>query len=226
MYKLFLVEDDPGIAESIQTLAKSWGFQVDTVSDFGRVVQEFLASAPHLVLMDISLPFYNGYHWCSQIRKISKVPILFLSSASDNMNIVMAMNMGADDFVSKPFDMAVLIAKVQALLRRSYDYSTTAPVLEHRGAFLNTGDCSLTYGGERIDLSKIEYRILLCLMENKGKVVSREKLMQRLWETDCFVDENTLTVNVGRLRKKLETCGLPGFISTKFGMGYVIEDCV
>ena len=139
MYKLFLVEDDPGIAESIQTLAKSWGFQVDTVSDFGRVVQEFLASAPHLVLMDISLPFYNGYHWCSQIRKISKVPILFLSSASDNMNIVMAMNMGADDFVSKPFDMAVLIAKVQALLRRSYDYSTTAPVIEHRGAFLNTG---------------------------------------------------------------------------------------
>lgn len=151
------------------------------------------------------------------------MPIIFISSAADNMNIVMAMSMGADDFIAKPFDGSVLMAKIQALLRRSYDFAAAVPLLEHRGAFLDTGDNSLTYGGERIALTKNEYRILLCLMENKGRVVSREKLMERLWETDSFVDENTLTVNVGRLRKKLDAAGLAGFIATKFGVGYIVE---
>lgn len=173
---------------------------------------------------NIALPFFNGYHWCSEIRKVSKVPIIFISSASDNMNMVMAMNMGADDFITKPFDQSVLMAKLQAMLRRTYDFAAAVPVLEHRGALLNTGDNTLTYKDEKISLSKNEFRILLILMENKGKVVSREKLMELLWETDSFVDENTLSVNVGRLRKRLDAAGLEDFITTKFGVGYMIEN--
>lgn len=223
MYKLFLVEDDSGIASAVTKLAEAWAFEVRCCRDFRRVTEELTEFAPHIVLLDIGLPFFNGYHWCGEIRKLSNVPIIFISSAADNLNIVMAMNLGADDFIAKPFDGNVLMAKVQALLRRTYDFAESAPILSHRGAFLNTGDNTLTYQDERIELSKNEYRILACLMEQKGSVVSREKLMERLWETDSFVDENTLSVNVNRLRKKLETSGLSGFITTKFGVGYLIE---
>ena len=222
--RILIVEDDAAIAGAVSRLLKSWNMQPRCVRDFRAVTAEFTAFDPHLVLMDVTLPFFNGYHWCSEIRKTSQVPIIFISSASDNMNIVMALNMGADDFIAKPFDLNVLIAKVQALMRRSYDYAPSAPVLEHRGAILNTGDGSLFYRERQIELSKNEYRILLTLMRSKGKVVSREKLMEQLWSTDSFVDENTLSVNVGRLRKKLEAAGLNGFITTKFGVGYVIHD--
>ena len=211
-----------GIAGSVRDIARSWDFDVHICEDFFNVTSEFVRFQPHIVLMDISLPFFNGYHWCGEIRKLSSVPIIFISSASDNMNIVMAMNMGGDDFIAKPFDGAVLMAKVQALLRRTYDFSASSPVLTHRGAFLNTGDNTLIFGDERVELSKNEYRILHCLMENKGKVVSREKLMERLWETDSFIDENTLTVNVNRLRKKLDAVGIDDFIATKFGVGYIV----
>ncbi len=223
-YKLFLVEDDALITDFVSKMAEQWGFTVRTAKNFRNILSEFVTFAPHLVLMDIALPYFNGYHWCSEIRKISHVPIVFLSSASDNMNIVMAMNMGGDDFIAKPFDPAVLIAKIQSLLRRSYDFSLSNPILEHRGALLNTGDGTLIYRGEKIDLTKNEYRILLCLMEHKGKTVSREKLMETLWQTDAFVDENTLSVNVGRLRKKLDAAGLTNFITTKFGVGYLIAE--
>lgn len=223
MYKLFIVEDDTGIAEAIKVQAKMWDMQVHCTENFHNVMTEFSEFSPHIVLLDIALPFFNGYHWCSEIRKVSKVPIIFISSASDNMNMVMAMNMGADDFIAKPFDQSVLMAKLQALLRRTYDFASAVPILEHRGAILNTGENTLTYNGEKISLSKNEYRILLVLMENKGRIVSREKLMEQLWETDSFVDENTLSVNVNRLRKRLETAGLQNFIVTKFGVGYLIE---
>ena len=223
MYRILIVEDDMGIAEAIQIQAGMWNLDAAYIHNFRNVMEEFTAFDPHLVLLDITLPFFNGYHWCNEIRKVSKVPIIFISSASDNMNIVMAMNMGGDDFIAKPFDQSVLIAKIQALLRRSYDFGTAAPVLEHRGAELNTGDNTLTFQEQKIELTKNEYRILLALMESKGKVVSREKLMERLWESDSFVDENTLTVNVNRLRKKLDAAGLPNFIVTKFGVGYLIE---
>jgi len=173
--------------------------------------------------MDISLPFFNGYHWCSEVRKISKVPIIFISSASDNMNIVMAMNMGGDDFIVKPFDLNVLTAKVQAMLRRTYDFAASTTLIEHMGAILNINDNSLTYDGEKIELTKNEFKILNILMENKGRIVRRDVLMNRLWETDSYVDENTLTVNITRLRKKLETAGLESFISTKKGVGYIVE---
>lgn len=223
MYRILIVEDDPGIARGLGQLIAAWGMEAVTVRDFQNVSGEFAACNPHLVLMDIGLPFMNGYHWCSEIRRVSQVPIIFLSSASDNMNIIMAMNMGADDFIPKPFDGNVLIAKIQALLRRAYSFGESSPVLEHRGAMLNTGDNSLTYQGKQISLSKNEYRILLELMKSSGKVVSREKLMEALWQTDSFVDENALTVNVGRLRKKLEAAGLTDFIETKFGVGYRID---
>ena len=223
MYRLFIVEDDRGIAEAIKEQAALWDLQTECVKNFRQVITEVAEFQPHLILLDILLPFFNGYHWCSEIRKTSKVPIIFISSASDNMNIVMAMNMGADDFIAKPFDQTVLMAKIQALLRRTYDFTTSIPVIEHRGAWLNTDDNTLSYGERRIELSKNEYRILLTLMQSKGKVVSREKLMELLWETDSFVDENTLTVNVGRLRKKLDAAGLQEFITTKFGIGYIIE---
>ena len=224
MYRLWIVEDDKGIAEAIKVQAEQWDMQVRCVQDFRNVMTEFAEFDPHIVLLDISLPFFNGYHWCSEIRKVSKVPIIFISSASDNLNMVMAMNLGADDFIAKPFDQSVLMAKLQALLRRTYDFGAAQPVLEHKGALLGTGDSTLTYNGEKISLSKNEFRILSVLLKNKGKVVSREKLMQALWETDSFVDENTLSVNVNRLRKRLGAAGLDDFITTKFGVGYLIGD--
>lgn len=222
MYRIFVVEDDRGIAEAIVRQAERWQMEARAVQDFRNVMGEFADFSPHLVLLDITLPVFDGYHWCRELRRVSSVPIIFISSASDGMNIIMAMNMGADDFIAKPFDFSVLIAKMQALLRRTYDFGQAAPILSCRDAVLNTGDSSLTYGGERVELTKNEYRILLTLMQNRGRVVSREKLMEALWETDCFVDENTLSVNVGRLRRRLEAIGLSDFISTKFGVGYMV----
>ena len=223
MYRALIVEDDRSIAKLIKEQAQMWDIDCRMVENFRDVLADFTEYQPHIVLLDIGLPIFNGYHWCSEIRKISKVPIIFISSASDNMNIVMAMNMGADDFISKPFDGMVLIAKVQALLRRVYDFAASVPVLEYRGAFLNTGDDTLSFNGRSIPLSKNEYRILLCLMENRGKIVSRDRLMERLWKTQQFVDENTLTVNINRLRKKLDAAGLTDFITTKVGLGYLVE---
>lgn len=224
MYRLLIVEDDRGIAEGVREQAEAWDITARIVTDFHNVMAEFSRFDPHIVLLDISLPFFNGYHWCGEIRRVSNVPVIFISSAADNMNMIMAMNMGADDFIAKPFDGSVLIAKIQALLRRTYDFAPSVPVLDHKGAMLNTGDGSFLYKNEKIPLSKNEYRILLTLMKNKGKTVSRERLMEQLWETDSFVDENTLSVNVNRLRKRLEAAGLEGFITTKFGVGYIIEN--
>ncbi|MBP5166299.1 MAG: response regulator transcription factor [Oscillospiraceae bacterium] len=222
-YRILIVEDDEGISQALCAQMAQWGLRGEPVGDLSDVMADFVRIQPHLVLMDISLPFMNGYHWCGEIRKVSSVPVIFISSAGDNMNIIMAVNMGADDFVVKPFDANVLIAKIRALLRRSYDYSESAPLLEHRGAVLSTGEAVLVFGDQRLELTKNEYRILLTLMQNKGKTVSREKLMEALWQTDSFVDENTLTVNVGRLRKKLDGIGLSDFITTKFGLGYCLE---
>lgn len=223
MYKILIIEDDRSIAGTVKSNLEKWGFEARCAENFKDIMSEFSEFSPHLVLMDIGLPFYNGFYWCSEIRKISKVPVVFLSSASDNMNIIMAMNMGGDDFISKPFDLTVLMAKIQAILRRTYDFGSETSVITHKGAMLNVADAALCYNGEKIDLTKNEYRILLTLLENKGKVVSRDLLMNKLWETDSYVDENTLTVNVSRLRKKLERSGLTDFIETRSGMGYIVE---
>ena len=222
MYRVLIAEDDDAISHALKKYLESWGLEAACVTDFSDVMAEFAAYDPQLVLLDIKLPFFNGYHWCRQIRAVSKVPVIFISSASENMNIVMAMNMGGDDFIAKPFDLDVLIAKVQAVLRRAYDYAGTSRLMECRGAVLNTADATLTYNGEKLDLTKNEYRILELLMSQRGKTVSRDAIMARLWENDSFVDENALTVGVTRLRRKLESSGLEGFIMTKKGLGYQV----
>ena len=222
MYKILIVEDDPVIAEAVKRALTTWGYRAQIVRDFRRVMEEFEAFEAQLTLMDISLPFFNGYHWCAEIRKRSKSPVIFLSSASDNMNVLMALNMGGDDFIAKPFDLDVLIAKVQAMLRRTYDFAQAPQQLTQGDVTLNLSDASLDVAGERIDLTKNEFRILELLMTHRGAVVPRDQIMERLWETDSYIDDNTLTVNVARLRKKLEGAGLDAFILTKKGMGYMV----
>lgn len=223
MYKILIIEDDEIIRDTLKKNIEEWGFKAFYIEDFTRVIEKVVAIDPQLILLDISLPFFNGYHWCSEIRKISKVPIVFLSSASDNINIVMAMNMGADDFIAKPFDLNVLMAKIQALLRRTYDFGRTASLMEHKGAIFNASDSTISYQGKKLELTKNEDKILQLLMEHKGKTVSRDAIMTKLWESDSFIDDNTLTVNITRLRKKLDTIGLEHFILTKKGIGYLVE---
>lgn len=223
MYKILLVEDDPVIAEQIKNHLEMWQYRIHLIKDFSDVKGEFIKHNPDIILMDIGLPFFNGYHWCAEIRKLSTVPIIFISSADDNMNIVMAMQMGADDFISKPFDLHVLLAKIQALLRRTYAFQGTSHLISHRGAVLNLSEYMITYEGKKIELTKNELKMMQVLMESASKVVSRSQLMEHLWESDHFIDDNTLTVNITRLRKKLEDIGLKDFIVTKKGIGYMIS---
>ncbi len=223
MYKILLVEDDEIISKSIKQHLGNWNFEVVIAQDFRNITKEFNECNAHIVLLDLILPFYDGFYWCKEIRKISNVPIVFLSSASDNMNIVMAVNMGGDDFISKPFNVSVLLAKIQAILRRTYDMPNGISILEHKGIILNLNDFTLSYRDKSMELTKNEFRILETLLVNKGKIVSRDTLMMKLWQDDNYVEENTLTVNVTRLRKKLEDLGIDDFIKTKVGCGYIIE---
>lgn len=222
MHKILIVEDDSTIAKAVAEHLRKWDMLVKCIDNFQKVSEEFSAYMPDLVLMDIKLPYYNGFYWCSEIRKSSKVPIVFLSSADDNMNIVMAMNMGGDDFISKPFDLNVLTAKIGAMLRRTYSLEMQSNVLEYKGISLNLNDTTLLCGTEKIVLTKNEFIIIRTLLEKTGKVVSREEIMERLWGNEEFVDDNTLTVNMTRLRKKLEQQGYADLIETKRGMGYII----
>ncbi|ADQ47272.1 two component transcriptional regulator, winged helix family [Caldicellulosiruptor kronotskyensis 2002] len=223
MYKIMIIEDDISIAETIKNHLSKWDFDVRYVTDFKNIIECFIQFEPHLVLIDIILPFYNGFYWCNEIRKISKVPIMFISSASDNMNIIMAINMGGDDFIEKPFDLNVLTAKVHALIRRTYSFVSNINLIEYKGVILNLNNTTLLYQNKKIELTKNEYKILQLLMENAGRVVSREEIMQHLWQSDSFIDDNTLTVNITRLRKKLAELGLENFIKTKKGIGYIID---
>ncbi|MDE7447026.1 MAG: response regulator transcription factor [Lachnospiraceae bacterium] len=224
MFRILIVEDDHMISEKMKKHLEKWGYEVACVTDFANVLQHFEQFAPQLVLMDIGLPFYNGYYWCGEIRKSSQVPIIFISSASDNMNIVMAVNMGGDDFIAKPFDLDVLAAKVQAILRRTYSFQNQPSVLEYKNILLNLSDMSLSCGERRLELTRNEFRILQILFENAGAVVTREGIMKRLWDDECFVDDNTLTVNMNRLRKRLEEAGINMVISTKKGVGYQLDE--
>lgn len=223
MYKILIVEDDETIAGGLKTILGKWNYQAECMTDFKDVMGKFVDFDPQLVLLDIVLPFFNGFHWCQEIRKISKVPIIFLSSANDNMNIVMAMNMGGDEFIEKPFDLNVVTAKVQAVLRRTYEFRGTADIMGWNGAILNLADATVLYQDQKQELTKNEFKILQMLLENTGKIVSRESIMTRLWDSNEFIDDNTLTVNVARLRKKMEQIGLGGKIITKKGIGYMVE---
>ena len=205
MYRILVVEDDMTIAKALASHLRKWDYEVACVEDFKNVMEIFAEYDPQLVLLDIVLPFFNGFHWCQEIRQLSKVPIIFISSAGDNMNIVMAMNMGGDEFIEKPFDLNVVTAKVQAMLRRTYAFHGSANIIVHHGLLLNLGDASLSYQGEKIELTKNEFKIF------------------QLWESDEFIDENTLTVNIARLRKKLGIAGLEDWIVTKKGIGYMVQ---
>ena len=220
MHKILLVEDDEVIRQQVKKILEQWEYEVVLVEDFMEVLSLFVKEEPHLVLMDIGLPLFNGYHWCQEIRKVSKVPIMFLSSRDQAMDIVMAINMGGDDFVTKPFDQNVLLAKIQGLLRRSYEFGKDQSLLEYMGVILNLKAMDLVYQGEVVSLTKNEFQILQVLFERSGNIVSREDLMKELWNSVFFIDDNTLSVNVARLRKKLEAVGLKDFIETKKGVGY------
>lgn len=223
MYKIMIIEDDLTIARTLTNHLSKWDYEAVFVDDFKNILEQFHEIDPHIVLLDIMLPFFNGFYWCSEIRKVSKVPVVFISSADDNMNIVMAMNMGGDDFIAKPFDLNVLTAKLGAILRRAYSLQEHINIIQHKGVVLNLNDTTLTYANNKIDLTKNDYKIIQLLMESAGKIVSRDEIMQRLWESDQFIDDNTLTVNMTRLRKKLSEIGLDNFIITKKGLGYLVE---
>ena len=197
-YTVMIVEDDEVIAEMVKEDLERWDYEVWIASDLKNVAGQVERQKPDLILLDINLPFYNGFYWCKEIRTFSKVPIIFLSSADDNMNIVMAMDMGGDDFIAKPFDSSVLTAKV---------------------------DAALHYQEQQLELTKNEFKIMKMLMENAGSLVSRDRLIARLWDDGDFIDDNTLTVNVTRIRKKLKSMGVEDFIQTKKGIGYKVKEC-
>lgn len=224
MYKIFIVEDDATIAKTLEAHLGKWDYEIKCAKDFRNVREECIVFKPHLVLMDILLPFYNGFHWCTLIREVSKVPIVFLSSANDNMNIVMAMNMGGDEFIEKPFDLNVVTAKVQALLRRTYSFQGTQNVINYRDIVLNLNDATILHTNGKLELTKNEFRIVQLLLENTGKIVPRDDIISRLWESDAYIDDNTLTVNVARIRKKLESIGYGDMIVTKKGIGYMVAE--
>lgn len=223
MYKIMLVEDDATITEVLERQLKRWGYEVHAQVDFDRVMEEFLQWKPDLVLMDISLPYFNGYYWCKEIRQVSQTPIIVISSAGDDMNLVMAINMGADDFLSKPFSMDVVTAKIQAVLRRTYAFGDKKSLCMAGGAMLDMTEATLHYQEQRLKLSGNEFGILKILMKNNNRPVSRDEIICSLWDSEQFIDDNTLTVNITRLRKKLEEIGLSGFIETRKGLGYQIR---
>ena len=223
MYRILIVEDDMTIAELLAEHLRSWNYQAECARDFKRILENFVRFDPQLVILDIGLPFYNGFYWCQEIRRLSSVPIIFLSSMNDKMNIVMAMNMGGDEFIEKPFELDVVTAKVQAVLRRAYALQGSPSVIEFKGMMLNLSNATLSLGEKRIELTKNEFRILQMLFENAGRIVSRDAIMTKLWESDAFIDDNTLTVNVARLRKKLEVFGIHDLVKTKKGIGYLVE---
>lgn len=220
MHSIFIVEDDFVIRTALTKELSKWGYQVHGVDEFDQVLTEFTRLNPQLVILDITLPFFNGYYWCQEIRKLSKVPILFLSSRDQAMDIVMSINMGADDFITKPFEMPILVAKVQSLLRRSYEFLGTSDWIDVQGVTLHLKSSHLTYQGQTMDLTKNEFQILRILFEQAGNYVSRDDLMKGLWNSNLFIDDNTLSVNIARLRKKLDDLGIENFISTKKGIGY------
>lgn len=222
--KIMIVEDEPIIRDMIGESIRKWGYETIILDDFSQVLEIFLKENPHLVLMDINLPVYDGFYWCNKIRDISKVPIIFISSRNTPMDMVMSMNMGGDDFIQKPFYEEVLITKIKALLRRTYSYTETdATIIEHDGVILNLNNGDVFYGDKKAELTKNEFKILNILMQNKGTVVSREKIMRNLWEDESFVDDNTLTVNITRIRKKLAELGKENYIATMKGEGYIIR---
>ncbi|MEY8744511.1 winged helix-turn-helix domain-containing protein [Bacillales bacterium AN1005] len=221
MFKIMLIEDDESLFNEMKDRLSQWSYDVYGVQDFGKVMEVYSSIQPELVIIDIQLPQYDGFHWCRLIRAHSNVPIIFLSSRDHPTDMVMSMHLGADDFVQKPFHFEVLIAKIQATLRRVYNYNTERVELRTwRGATIEYVKNTLTRDQQAVLLTKNEMLILKVLVEHKNQIVNREELIRSLWDHEHFVSDNTLTVNVNRLRKKLEPLGLDSYIETHVGQGY------
>lgn len=223
---IFIVEDDFVLAKEIKLRLEKYGYTAQTVVDLQNITNEVLIANPKLILMDINLPYKDGFQWCNEIRRFLKVPIIFISSRDSDMDIIMSINMGGDDYIVKPFSIQLLIAKVQAVFRRAYSYNITADkeIIKVGPITLNIADGTVIKDGIVVELSRNEFKILHILMQNAGSIVSRDDIMDALWSTDEFIGENTLTVNVTRLRNKLKSIGLDDYIKTKKGQGYIIED--
>lgn len=222
-FNIMIVEDEQKIAQMIEENLIKWGYDVFSVKDFQKVEEEYLSVKPHLVLLDINLPYYDGFYWCEKIRKYSNVPIIFVSSRNEKMDIMMAINMGGDDFIQKPFSMDILVTKINAIVRRTYTYlSPSLNVLKHNELTLNLKNSAVMFGEKESELTKNEFKILTVLFENKQEIISRDTLMRALWEDESFIDDNTLTVNINRLRRKLTDMGVEDYIQTKKGQGYML----
>ena len=223
LYKVFLVEDDYSMSDAVKTLLEKWGFKVFICDDYENVLNTFKEINPHIIIMDINIPYKDGFYWCKEIRKLSNVPILFISSRDSNMDVIMGINNGGDDYIQKPFDSSILIAKIQAIIRRCYEYKISENyIIKCNNVLLNINNYNVHFKEQCITLTTNEFKILKILMENRGQVISRSKLMKKLWNDDIYVNENTLTVNINRLRKSLESIGIINFIITKKGMGYIV----
>ncbi len=223
MYRILVIEDDQKICDELSKNIKRWGFDCLKIEDFNNILGTVSQYSPHLILLDINLPFYDGFYWCEKIREFSKVPIIFISSRSTNMDIVMAINMGGDDFVTKPFDLEILMAKMKGLLRRAYSYQDNeSGIIEHREVVLNLKNSTVSYKDSKVELTKKEFKILQVLMSGAGRIISKERLMEDLWEADSFIDDNALAVNINRLRKKLVEIGLEDYVQNRKNQGYII----
>lgn len=222
---IFIIEDDNALSREVSLTLSKWGYSVCEIKDFENITNEVLECNPKLILMDINLPCYDGFYWCSQIRNFLKVPIIFISSRDNDMDIIMSINMGGDDYITKPFSPQVLVAKIQAILRRTYSYNNDlkSDIIKFKDITLNIVEGKVYFKDENVDLTKNELKIMNILMNNQEKIVSREEIIEELWDTDEFISENTLTVNVNRLRKKLDSIGLNDFIETKKGQGYILR---
>ncbi len=222
MFKIMIIEDNKTIRERLADLLIKYGYEVFLPKDFTNIIEDFNKNNPHLILLDINLPIFDGFHFCKEIRKHSNIPIIFVTSRDSNMDEIMSMTVGGDDFITKPYDSQILIARITAVLRRSYN-NLSNDILEYKGVGLNLGKGNVTYQNNTIDLTKNELKILHNLLQNKGSIVTRDDLMNYLWNDDVFLDDNTLTVNINRLRKKLEEINIIDFIETRRGLGYIIS---
>lgn len=222
MKRIFIIEDDKNIREELSTFLSKYGYVCEAPSGFDNIIKDALSSNNDLVLLDINLPVFDGYYICREIRKQSEIPIIVVTSRDTELDELMAMNLGADDFITKPYNTQILLAHISSVLKRSLK-ETVSDRMDCRDFCINLSRSNIEYNGQEYELTKNELKILVFLFENKGSIVSRDELMTQLWNSDMFVDDNTLTVNINRLRKKLEDIGLGQVIETKRGRGYMVR---
>lgn len=219
--KILLVEDAEMIRNELKEFLTNYGYEVEAPDDFKQIMHDVLREDIHLILLDINLPVYDGYYICREIRKSSQVPIMIVTSRDNEMDELMSMNLGADDFITKPYNTQILLARIESVLRRTYKQQESS-MLQFGLLKLDLSNGTILYQDQQEELTKNEIKILHCLMKSKGKIVSREELMEYLWSSDLFIDDNTLSVNITRLRKKIEAIGMQNPIETRRGLGYIM----